>query len=107
MGNRAKKIVQVIAAQLAWSGRIELVPKTSSRGHHPWRTPMTLDTTAAQELGYHPVGNALDLLADEVESVQTQSSPGAASWSPTYGPSDNQAPCSRIRLKLDVALECP
>lgn len=70
----ALQIVQAISAQLAWSGTIELVPNTSNRGRHPWRTPMTLDTTAAQELGYHPVGNGLDLLADEVEWVQTQSS---------------------------------
>lgn len=70
----AIQIVQSIAAQLAWSGTIDLVPNTSNRGHHPWRTPMTLDTTAAQKLGYHPAGNGLDLLADEVEWVQAQSS---------------------------------
>nr|WP_090582572.1 nucleoside-diphosphate sugar epimerase [Arthrobacter sp. ov407] len=70
----ALQIVQAIAAQLAWSGAIDLVPNTPERGEHPWRTPMTLDTTAAQELGYKPAGNGLDLLADEVEWVQTQSS---------------------------------
>lgn len=35
---------------------------------------MTLDTTAAQQLGYHPVGSGLDLLADEVDWVQAQTS---------------------------------
>ena len=68
----ALQIVQAIAAQLSWSGTVELVPNTSSRGHHPWRTPMTLDTTSARELGYNPVGNGLALLADEVEWVQTR-----------------------------------
>jgi nucleoside-diphosphate-sugar epimerase len=70
----AGQLVQAIAAQLAWSGTIELVPTTSNRGQHPWRTPMTLDTTASRNLGYTPAGNGLDLLADEVEWVQTQTS---------------------------------
>lgn len=72
----AVQIVRAIAAQLSWSGTVELVPNTSSRGLHPWRTPMTLDTTAARELGYNPIGNGLALLADEVEWVQTQTSAG-------------------------------
>ncbi|AXJ09338.1 nucleoside-diphosphate sugar epimerase [Arthrobacter sp. PM3] len=72
----AVQIVQAIAAQLAWSGTIELVPTTSNRGQHPWRTAMTLDTTASRDLGYKPAGTSLELLADEVEWVQAQTSPG-------------------------------
>lgn len=72
----ALHIVQSIAAQLAWSGIIDLVQDTANRGNHPWRTPMILDTTAARELGYQPVGNGLDLLADEVTWVQTRTSAG-------------------------------
>jgi hypothetical protein len=37
---------------------------------------MTLDTTASRVLGYTPAGNGLDLLADEVEWVKTQTSTG-------------------------------
>lgn len=68
----ALQIVQAIAAHLDWPGTVEPVPQASGRGHHPWRIPMTLDTTAARKLGYNPVGAGLDLLADEVEWVQTR-----------------------------------
>ena len=72
----ALHIVQAIAAHLGWNGDIDLIPNTVNRGNHPWRTPMTLDTTASRELGYQPVGTALELLADEVTWVQTQISAG-------------------------------
>jgi len=72
----ALRIVQAIATQLGWNGEIERVPATADRGDHPWRTPMTLDTSAAHELGYTPVGKGLDLLADEVAWVQSQTTGG-------------------------------
>ena len=73
----AAEIVRAIAAQLGWSGAINPVRNGLNRGHHPWRTAMTLDTAAARNLGYRPAGNALDLLAQEVEWVRTQADPGA------------------------------
>ena len=68
----ATQIVEAIAAQLGWHGTVVPVPEGSDRGLHPWRTPMTLDTTAALNLGYRPVGNGLELLADEVAWVQAE-----------------------------------
>lgn len=38
----------------------------SERGRHPWQTSMTLDSTAALELGYEPVGNGIDLITEEI-----------------------------------------
>ena len=64
--------MEAIAAQLGWHGTVVPVPEGSDRGLHPWRTPMTLDTTAALNLGYRPVGNGLELLADEVAWVQAE-----------------------------------
>lgn len=73
----AEEIVRAIAGELQWHGTIEHVPGGSGRGHHPWRTSLTLDTTAARDVGYQPVGNALDLLIDEVRWVRGGRSPAA------------------------------
>ncbi|SDE11215.1 Nucleoside-diphosphate-sugar epimerase [Glycomyces harbinensis] len=62
----AEEIVRAIAAELSWDGRIERVPDGSEQGRHPWQTPMVLDTTAALELGYEPVGKGVELLAEEI-----------------------------------------
>lgn len=67
----AAQIVQAIADRLSWPGRIELIdaPDDPERGHHPWRSahPVILDLTAAQQLGYTPVGNSIELLTEEVD----------------------------------------
>lgn len=42
------------------------------RGRHPWQTPMTLDSAAARELGYAPVGSGISLIAEEVRWVLPQ-----------------------------------
>jgi nucleoside-diphosphate-sugar epimerase len=68
----ATQIVEAIGAQLEWKGRIEPITNGTERGHHPWRTSMTLDTTAAQNLGYHPVGKGIDLLKDEIEWIRAR-----------------------------------
>ncbi|MDP9883589.1 nucleoside-diphosphate-sugar epimerase [Sinomonas atrocyanea] len=65
----AAEIVRVIAARLAWPGTVVRVAEGDD-GAHPWRTPMMLDTTAAQELGYRPLGRAVDLLGHEVDWVR-------------------------------------
>jgi nucleoside-diphosphate-sugar epimerase len=62
----AEDIVDAIATELSWNGRIEHVPGGSEQGRHPWQTSMTLDTTAALELGYEPVGNGIDLITEEI-----------------------------------------
>lgn len=62
----AEEIVGAIAAELSWGGTIERVPGGSDRGRHPWQTPMTLDLTAARELGYRPAGSSISLLAEEI-----------------------------------------
>ena len=69
----AAQIVQAIADRVGWPGRIELIdaPGDPERGHHPWRSahPVVLDLTAAQRLGYTPVGNSLELLVEEVDWI--------------------------------------
>ena len=70
----AEEIVGAIAAELSWSGRIDHVPSGSERGRHPWLTPMTLDMASACELGYQPVGNGIDLIAEEVQWVLSRKS---------------------------------
>jgi hypothetical protein len=62
----AEDIVDAIATELSWDGRIEHVPGGSERGRHPWQVPMTLDPTAALDLGYEPVGNGIDLITEEI-----------------------------------------
>jgi hypothetical protein len=44
-------------------------------GWHPWdtRPPITLDMTAAAELGYTPVGDYADTVADEVDWLVAES----------------------------------
>lgn len=66
----AAQIVESIGAQLGWHGAVQTVADGDERGRHPWRTRMTLDTTAALDLGYRPVGNGLELLREEVAWVQ-------------------------------------
>jgi nucleoside-diphosphate-sugar epimerase len=63
----AADIVRAIAAELSWDGRINHIPGSSERGRHPWQVPMTLDTTASLDLGYQPVGNGIDLIAEEIQ----------------------------------------
>ncbi len=65
----AEEIVGAIAVELAWGGTIERVPTGTDRGRHPWQTRMTLDSTAARELGVQPAGSGLGLLAEEVQWV--------------------------------------
>src|SRR5699024_2984433 len=71
----AAQIVAAIGARLGWHGTLDLLAPCSDgdndpdRGHNPWRSahPFVLDTTAATQLGYQPVGTALDLLVEEVD----------------------------------------
>ncbi|WP_237762661.1 hypothetical protein [Arthrobacter sp. ERGS1:01] len=72
----AEKIVAAIAAELAWDGQIERVYGGLDRGSHPWMTEMILDSSAALELGYQPVGNGLDLIAEEVQWLLSRKSDG-------------------------------
>lgn len=69
----AEEIVRAIGERLGWDGSIDLIdePGDPERGHHPWRArhPIVLDTGASLALGYRPVGNALDLLGEEVDWV--------------------------------------
>lgn len=68
---RASEIIRAIGRTLGWHGRIiELEPDVSG-GDHPWRSdhPVVLDTSAAEKLGYRPVGTARELLAAEVEWI--------------------------------------
>ncbi|MEU6247784.1 saccharopine dehydrogenase NADP-binding domain-containing protein [Glycomyces sp. NPDC047010] len=67
----AEDIVRAVAAEIAWDGTI-VRTEDAERGRHPWQTAMVLDTTAALELGYRPVGTALDLLAEEVRWVASR-----------------------------------
>lgn len=68
----AEEIVAAIAHELAWEGTIERVAGGSERGRHPWQTAMTLDTTAALELGYQPIGSGISLLAQEVRWIRSR-----------------------------------
>lgn len=68
----AAEIVGAIATELSWKGRIEHLAHGSEEGHHPWQTALTLDSTAALELGYRAVGNGLDLIAEEVQWILSQ-----------------------------------
>ncbi|WP_307048061.1 NAD-dependent epimerase/dehydratase family protein [Arthrobacter oryzae] len=68
----AREIVGAIAAELSWGGTIERVASGTDRGHHPWQTPMTLDSAAARELGYEPAGSGISLIAEEVRWVLSQ-----------------------------------
>lgn len=62
----AEDIVRIIAAELSWNGHIERAIDGAELFRHPWQTAMTLDTTAALKMAYRPVGNAVDLITDEV-----------------------------------------
>ena len=72
----AAQIVAAIGARLGWHGTLDLLAPCSDgdpdRGHNPWRSahPFVLDTSAAIELGYQPVGTTLDLLVEEVDWVR-------------------------------------
>lgn len=72
----AEQIVQAIGTRLGWSGTLDLLEGGADprQGRHPWLTayPIVLDTSASARLGYVPVGNGLDLLADEIDWVATQ-----------------------------------
>ncbi|RAN78115.1 nucleoside-diphosphate sugar epimerase [Bacillus sp. SRB_336] len=70
----AEEIVRAIAVELSWDGRIERIVDGSDRGHHPWRTSMTLDPASALELGYQPIGNGIDLIGEEVQWLLSRKS---------------------------------
>ncbi|MHA7304912.1 NAD-dependent epimerase/dehydratase family protein [Arthrobacter sp. TMN-49] len=70
----AAEIVRAIAEVLAWEGQITRVAGCQDRGSHPWMTPMTLDSSAALNLGYQPVGNGLDLITEEVQWLLSRKS---------------------------------
>ncbi|SDL17293.1 Nucleoside-diphosphate-sugar epimerase [Glycomyces sambucus] len=70
----AEQIVRAVAAELSWQGTIDAAPAGAEPWRHPWQTPMVLDTTAARALGYEPVGNGIDLIADEVRWVLSDES---------------------------------
>jgi nucleoside-diphosphate-sugar epimerase len=67
----AEKIVRSIGERIGWNGTLELIGDRSDpeRGHHPWRAahPIVLDTSAAIDLGYVPVGSSLELLTEEID----------------------------------------
>lgn len=71
----AEQIVRAIADHLDWRGHLDLLGPEADpeHGHNPWRRshPFLLDTSAAQALGYRPVGTALELLTAEVDWVHT------------------------------------
>ncbi|WP_243064162.1 NAD-dependent epimerase/dehydratase family protein [Humibacter sp. RRB41] len=67
----AEQIVRSIGERIGWNGELELIDDRTDpqRGHHPWRAahPIVLDTGAATDLGYLPVGSSLDLLTEEID----------------------------------------
>jgi nucleoside-diphosphate-sugar epimerase len=70
----AEQIVRAIGARLRWRGTLELLEDDdadSGRGQHPWQSahPIVLNVERSHALGYAPVGNALELLVDEVDWV--------------------------------------
>lgn len=65
----ARQIVDAIGTRLGWDGQVVTVDDASGRGAHPWQAvhPIVLDTRAARRLGHVPEGDALTLLADEID----------------------------------------
>ncbi|OUE26802.1 NAD dependent epimerase/dehydratase family protein [Clavibacter michiganensis] len=68
----AAEIVQVIADELGWRGRIVPLEPDAAGGAHPWAAPhpIVLDTRASLALGYVPAGPGAELLRDEVAWVR-------------------------------------
>lgn len=69
----AAEIVRTIGDALDWRGTVDLLAGDDERGAHPWAAPnpIVLDTTAAERLGYRPVGRGIDLIVDEARWVAT------------------------------------
>lgn len=67
----AREIFEAIAEAAGWAGELELLEPGEPGGEHPWNAahPIVLDTTAAAELGYRPVGAGRDLIKQEVQWV--------------------------------------
>ncbi|SEB51983.1 Nucleoside-diphosphate-sugar epimerase [Paramicrobacterium humi] len=66
-GPTAAQIVAAVGEHLGWSGRLDLLPAGADGGEHPWHAahPIVLDTSASLDLGYRPIGTAIELLGDE------------------------------------------
>lgn len=67
----AVQIYEAIAEAVGWEGEFQLLDPGEPGGEHPWDAPhpIVLDTTAALELGYRPVGSGRDLIKHEVQWV--------------------------------------
>ncbi|WP_239127579.1 NAD-dependent epimerase/dehydratase family protein [Asanoa siamensis] len=78
-------ISRVVAAQMGHIWHEILLDEDAPHdlGWHPWHhsPPIVLDTTAAQALGYRPVGNYADTVADEIDWLVDNVAVDAA-WTP-------------------------
>ena len=86
----ALEISRVIATQLdhSWEEVLLDGAPESGVGRTPWDAPhpIVLDTTAALELGYEPVGDYADTVADEVEWLVSGVEPRPGPDDEYFGP---------------------
>jgi nucleoside-diphosphate-sugar epimerase len=75
----ATEIVQAVADELGWPGRIVPLEPGAPGGAHPWAAahPIVLDTRASLALGYAPVGPGAELLRAEVAWIRDAERPRA------------------------------
>jgi len=73
----ATEIVEAIGAAIGWMGRVVGLDDGAEGGEHPWMAahPIVLDTTAAAELGYRPLGPGRVLLGAEATWVASDPKP--------------------------------